>query len=106
MTVLCQRSGYLTVLIAQQSAQAPGPDRDFLDQKLLKKIRRLVVIMNAGIEVLVFARIFLSIGVSDQQPFRKESMLQSILCDCSFSSWCSWPNRLGSIPAVGFDLFR
>src|SRR6266568_2687869 len=76
--MLGQSSGDLTGLTTHKPAQTPGPDCDFLHPKFLEKIKRLVVLTERSIQILVFGRILFPVGVRDQQAFREKPVLRGV----------------------------
>src|SRR2546428_12222305 len=101
--MLGQSSGDLTALTTHKPAQTPGPDCDFLHPKFLEKIKRLVVLTERSIQILVFGRILFPVGVRDQQALREKPVLQGVLRNHSLPYGCSRPcglqafRRLASI---------
>src|SRR2546426_7840424 len=81
--MLGQSSGDLAALTTQESAQAPGPDCDFLHPKFLQNIKRLVVFTERSIQILVFEsylpQMHKNSSIQSAQPSVRSSKLLQLL---------------------------
>src|SRR5205085_12635373 len=96
----------LAALTANESAKPPGTHGNLLHPKLLQPVHRRIVPAKGCIEISVFALVFFSIRMLNQQPFREEPVPDGILRNSPLSLRRCWPGGLQGIFTVGGDLCR
>ena len=96
----------LTALTTDESTKSPGPHGDLFHPQFFEETNRLIVFVNASIEVIEFALALLSIPVLNQQELREEPVTDSISRNSFLPNRCFWSSGLLGISAVRLDFSK